>query len=57
MQDGLSLTFERGLYQAVVRFKAEHQVELDERTRLRKEREKETKADVSQVHRRQLQDI
>lgn len=47
-----SLLFERNLYRAVVRFKAEHQVELDERTRLRKEREKEAKADVSQVHRR-----
>ena len=41
----LPLTFERSLYQAVIRFKAEHQDELDERTRLRKEREKEAKSD------------
>lgn len=41
----LSITFERSLYQAVIRFKAEHQDELDERTRLRKEREKEAKRD------------
>lgn len=39
------LTFERSLYQAVIRFKAEHQDELDERTRLRKEREKEETKD------------
>ena len=45
MQNDLSLTFERSLYQAVIRFKAEHQDELDERTRLRKEREKEETKD------------
>ena len=44
MQNEL-LTFERSLYQAVGRFKAEHQDELDERTRLRKEKEKEAKRD------------
>ena len=41
----MPLAFERSLYQAVIRFKAEHQDELDERTRLRKEREKEAKRD------------
>ena len=41
----LPINFERSLYQAVIRFKNEHQDELDERTRLRKEREKETKRD------------
>lgn len=45
MQNGLSLSFERNLYRAVVRFKSEHQDELDERTRLRKEKEKEAKRD------------
>lgn len=34
------LLFERSLYQAVARFKAEHREELEERTRLRKERER-----------------
>lgn len=33
------LPFERSLYQAVIRFKAEHREELEERTRQRKERE------------------
>ena len=41
----MPLAFERSLYQAVIRFKTEHQDELDERTRLRKEREKEAKSD------------
>lgn len=41
----MPLAFERSLYQAVIRFKNEHQDELDERTRLRKEREKEAKSD------------
>ena len=41
----MPLAFERSLYQAVIRFKAEHQDERDERTRLRKEREKEAKRD------------
>lgn len=41
----LPINFERSLYRAVVRFKAEHQDELDERTRLRKEREKEETKD------------
>ena len=41
----LSMMFEKNLYQAVIRFKAEHQDELDERTRLRKEREKEETKD------------
>ena len=41
----LPINFERSLYQAVIRFKAEHQDKLDERTRLRKEREKEAKRD------------
>ena len=41
----MPLAFERSLYQAVIRFKAEHQDELDERTRLRKEREKEETKD------------
>ena len=41
----MPLAFERSLYQAVIRFKDEHQDELDERTRLRKEREKEAKRD------------
>ena len=41
----LSMMFEKNLYQAVIRFKAEHQDELDERTRLREEREKEAKRD------------
>ena len=36
----LPLNFERSLYQAVARFKAEHLEELEERTRLRKERER-----------------
>ena len=34
------LPFERSLYQAVIRFKAEHREELEERTRQRKERER-----------------
>ena len=41
----MPLAFERSLYQAVIRFKAEHREELDEKTRLRKEREKEETKD------------
>ena len=41
----MPLAFERSLYQAVIHFKNEHQDELDERTRLRKEKEKEAKRD------------
>ena len=41
----LSLTFERSLYQAVARYKAEHREELEERTRLRKERERKDQTD------------
>ena len=41
----MPLAFERSLYRAVIRFKAEHQDELDERTRLRKEKEREAKSD------------
>ena len=41
----MPLAFERSLYQAVIRFKAEHREELDERTRLRREKEKEAKSD------------
>jgi len=44
MQNGLSLSFERNLYRTVVRFKAEHQELLDEKTRLRKARESEGKS-------------
>lgn len=40
MQNGLSLSFERNLYRAVVRFKAEHQELLDEKTRARESEEK-----------------
>ena len=40
-----SLLFERNLYQAVIRFKAEHREELDERTRQRKEKERSNKKD------------
>lgn len=36
-----NLLFERNLYRAVVRFKAEHQELLDEKTRARKARESE----------------
>ena len=36
-----NLLFERNLYRAVVRFKAEHQELLDEKTRLRKAKESE----------------
>lgn len=36
----LPITFERSLYQAVAKYKEEHQQELDERTRQRHEREK-----------------
>ena len=36
----LQITFERNLYRAVINFKKEHQKELDERTRQRKERER-----------------
>ena len=41
----MPLTFERSLYQAVIRFKAEHREELDERTRQRKEKERSNKKD------------
>ena len=44
MQNGLSLSFERNLYRAVVRFKAEHQELLDEKTMARKARESEEKS-------------
>jgi hypothetical protein len=37
----LPLTFERNLYQAVIRYKAEHKGALEERTNRRNEREKE----------------
>ena len=39
-----NLLFERNLYRAVVRFKAEHQELLDEKTRARKARESEEKS-------------
>jgi len=39
-----SLLFERNLYRAVVRFKAEHQELLDEKTRARKAKESEEKS-------------
>ena len=41
----MPLAFERSLYQAVIRFKAEHREELDERTRQRKEKERSNKKD------------
>lgn len=44
MQNGLSLSFERNLYRAVVRFKAEHKELLDEKTRARKAKESEEKS-------------
>ena len=37
MQNDLSLTFERSLYRAVIRFKEEHPGVLEERTKQRKE--------------------
>ena len=37
--DGLPLSFERNLYQAVIRFKQLHPGELEARTRRRRERE------------------
>jgi hypothetical protein len=43
MANELPFTFERSLYQAVVRFKAEHQELLDEKTRARKAKESEEK--------------
>lgn len=39
----MPLAFERSLYRAVVRFKAEHKELLDEKTRARKARESEEK--------------
>ena len=39
----MPLAFERSLYQAVIRFKAEHQELLDEKTRARKTKESEEK--------------
>ena len=40
MQNGLSLAFERTLYQAVIRYKLDHPGELEAITKRRKEREK-----------------
>ena len=39
MQNELTLSFERDLFQAVARFKQEHPGVLEDRTRQRKERE------------------
>ena len=39
----MTLTFERTLYRAVMRFKREHPGALEERTKARKEREKEVR--------------
>lgn len=41
----MTLTFERELYRAVMQFKRDHPGALEERTRLRKEREKEANND------------
>ena len=41
----MPLAFERSLYQAVIRFKAEHREELEKRTRQRKEKERSNKKD------------
>ena len=41
----MPLAFERSLYQAVIRFKAEHQDKLDEKTRLRREKERQDAKD------------
>jgi hypothetical protein len=43
MENGLSLTFERGLYQAVARFKREHPGMLEARTKRREESDAEKK--------------
>lgn len=43
MENNLSISFERNLYRAVIRFKADHPGALEARTKERQEKEKNQK--------------